>query len=299
MDSAKILFDKITLAYINAEMLGKQFENNILECKQKDSPENGNIEIGDKAKFAKCLSGFANTGGGVVVFGLDARKQDGIDEITAIVPISELKKFESGLREIESRVVERNIQGVEYKRLEAEPEKGLLAVYVPQSLTPPHRSLVDRHFYIRAGGTFQPLDLPLIEDLFHRRRRPALSFLARNVGDGRIWIYLKNIGEGTARDPFLVFELPGGLELSGWELDGNTKQTSCMLMTSFKEFRGYCVAFKAGFSTPVHPQAEVPIAELKLAGRISNDQTCKVKYYIYADDMVPVEGEFPMLVKGW
>jgi len=95
MDSAKILFKKITLNYINAEMLGKQFENNILECKQKDSPGNGNIEMGDKAKFAKCLSGFANTGGGVIVFGLDARKQDGIDEITAIVPISELKKFNS------------------------------------------------------------------------------------------------------------------------------------------------------------------------------------------------------------
>ena len=72
-----------------------------------------------------------------------------------------------------------------------------------------------------------------------------------------------------------------------------------MLMTSFKEFRGYCVAFKAGSSTPVHPEAEVPIAELRLAGRISNDQTCKVKYYIYADNMEPVEGEFPMLVKGW
>lgn len=299
MDSAKIFFDKITLAYINAEMLGKQFENNILECKQKDSPENGDIEMGDKAKFAKCLSGFANTGGGVVVFGLDARKQDGIDEITAIAPISELKKFESGLREIESRVVERNIQGVEYKRLETESGKGLLAVYIPQSPTPPHRSLVDHHFYIRAGGTFQPLDLPLIEDLFHRRLKPVLSFAARDIGNKQMWVYLKNTGDGTARNPYLVFEIPEGASLNGWELDGHTRQTSCVQMSSFKERYGNFVAFRAGSTLPVHPQAEIPIARLDSTGRIGGDPTFRINYFIYADDMAPVEGQISIQVRNW
>ena len=295
MDSAKILFDKITLDYINAEMLGKQFENNILECKQKDSPENGNIEMGDKAKFSKCLSGFANTGGGVVVFGLDARKQDGIDEITAIVPISELKKFESGLLEIESRVVERNIQGVEYKRLETEPEKGLLAVYIPQSLTPPHRSLVDRHFYIRAGGTFQPLDLPLIEDLFQRRLHPALSFEAKVTDGLNIYIYLQNTGEATAKNPYLVFQLPEGLSLSGHELDGNTRQTSCVRLSSFNKLPGKFIAFRNGNMTPIHPKSEVPLLSLLIINGQSVGRTFKFNHYIYADDMAPVVAEFVLM----
>lgn len=292
MDSAKILFDKLTLDYINAEMLGKQFENNILECKQKDRPENGNIEMGDKAKFAKCLSGFANTGGGVVVFGLDARKQDGIDEITAITPISELKKFESGLREIESRVVERNIQGVEYKRLETEPEKGLLAVYIPQSLTPPHRSLVDHHFYIRAGGTFQPLDLPLIEDLFHRRQQPKLSLIAKLADSLHIYVYLKNDGEVTAKDPYVVLKLPEGLSLTGYELDGNTRQFSCIALNSFNELSGHLLAFKNGSATPIHPKSEVPLFSLRIVNGQSAGRTFKFNHYIYANDMKPVEGEF-------
>lgn len=268
MDNAKILFNKITLDYIKAEMLGKQFENNWLECKRKERPENGSVDIGDKARFAKCLSGFANTGGGVVIFGLDARKENGVDAIIGLVPINDLRQFESSLRELESRIVERNIVGVEYASIETEPGKGLLVVYIPQSPSLPHRSLADHNFYIRAGGTFQPLDLPLIEDLFQRRLRPKLSFVAKHLGDRQIWIYLRNTGEGTAKNPYLVFNLPEGLGLSLWELDGNTRQASCVLMSSFKDFNGHFVAFKDGAVMPIHPQAEVPIARLDATGRV-------------------------------
>lgn len=292
MDSAKILFNKITLDYIKAEMLGKQFENNWLECKRKDKPENGNIDIGDKARFAKCLSGFANTGGGVVVFGLDARKRDGVDEITALAPIHEVRKFESGLREIESRIVERNVPGVEYKTIETAPGKGLVKVYIPQSSTLPHRSLVDHHFYIRAGGTFQPLDLPLIEDLFQRRLRPVLSLEAKIADSLHVYVYLQNNGEATAKNPYLVFELPEGLSLSAYELDGTTRQTSCIALSSFNKLPGRFIAFRDGSTTPIHPKSEVPLLSLRIVNGQTLGRVFKFKHYIYADDMAPVVDEF-------
>jgi len=294
MDNAKILFDKISLDYINSEMLGKQFENNWLECKRKEKPENGNIDAGDKARFAKCLSGFANTSGGVVVFGLDACKRDGIDEITALVPINELKKFESGLRELESRVVERNVLGVEYKSIETEQGKGLVAVYISQSSTLPHRSLVDHHFYIRAGGTFQPLDLSLIEDLFKRRLRPELLLIAKLADSSHIHICLKNNGEATAKDPYFVLKLPDGLSLTGFELDGNTRQTSCIVLNSFNNITGHFVAFKNGSFSPIHPKSEVPLFSLRIINGQSAGRVFKFRHNIYADDMKPVIDEFTL-----
>lgn len=292
MNNAKILFDKITFDYIKTEMLNKEFENNWLECKRKDKQESWNIDQGDKASFAKCLSGFANTGGGVLIFGLDARKLDGVDEIISIKPINELKKFESDLRELESRIVERNILGVEYKSIETEQGKGLVAVYIPQSSTLPHRSLVDHRFYIRAGGTFQSLDLPLIEDLFHRRLRPVLSFEAKIVNNSNIHIYLQNNGEATAKNPYLVFELPEGLSLSGYELDGNTRQTSCIRLPAFNKLSGRFFAFRNGSATPIHPKSEVPLLMLIIDNGHPRGRIFKFKHYIYADDMPQIADEF-------
>lgn len=162
MNNGRILFDKISLDYINRQMVGQQFENNWLECKQKSHANKTGLDESDKSNFAKALSGFANTSGGVVIFGLDARKVDGVDIIQSIRPVKNLRSFESDLRECESRVVERIVLGVEYRIIETAENEGLLAVYIPESAHLPHRSLRDGGFYIRAGGVFSPLDLNLI-----------------------------------------------------------------------------------------------------------------------------------------
>ena len=60
-------------------MLGKEYENHWLECKSKDSPENGGMSQGDKGHFAKVLSGFSNTSGGVLIFGLKASRDKSDD----------------------------------------------------------------------------------------------------------------------------------------------------------------------------------------------------------------------------
>ncbi|MBP7796388.1 MAG: ATP-binding protein [Elusimicrobiales bacterium] len=296
MSNAKTLFEKINKNYIEKEVLNKEFESMWLECKRKTLPKSNEISEDDKENFVKSLSGFANTSGGVLVFGLIAKKdkENSIDIISGIQPINNLKNFEDKLRELETRKVERNVVGVEYKAIPIEEDKGLMAIYIPQSQNPPHRSLIDYKFYIRAGNTFQSMDLSIVEDLFHRRLRPKLSFKAVCVDSMFIDIRLYNDGEVTANNPYLVINM---LSNSFTPTDYDFyKISNCETLREYKGERGYFIAYKDGYKTPIHPKSEVTLFKLQGSTTLKSGDNFKFKYFIYADNMTPVEGEFDLRI---
>ena len=239
MDNAESQFLKLDLSYIEQQMVGNDFESNWLECKEKQRADHGGLDQGDRSNFAKALAGFANTSGGVLIFGLEARKDgDEIDQIVGLKPIRELRRFESALREQESRVVERLVVGVQYKRLNTAPDEGLIAIYVPASDCPPHRSQIDSKFYLRAGGTFSSMPISLIEDLFARRQRPALQFIVREASHQELIVALANHGRASARNPYVIFRIPQGVTQSGYELNGNTRLESWIQVYEYKGQKG-------------------------------------------------------------
>ena len=64
----------------------RQEENLHLDFKTLSGP--GLSASDDRHNFAKALSGFANSDGGIVVWGVDARKNaDGIDCVTELKPV--------------------------------------------------------------------------------------------------------------------------------------------------------------------------------------------------------------------
>lgn len=287
-DAAAKLFGKLTLRYIRRELLDKEFENNVLECKEKHDAACGTTASDDERNFAKALSGFANTAGGVLLFGVRARKRDDVDLIESIAPITGLKVFESRLRELESRVVERSVPGVKYRAIRTSRDAGLLAILIPESPWLPHRSRKDRHFYIRSGGAFTPLDLNLVEDLFFRRQRPKLEFFARRQSVDRVILGLRNVGESSAKSPFLVVGLPAGLSEAGSELDGKSRLTSFVRVQQYLGRPGRFITFVKGHDLVIHPGSEVPLVRLLLSG--SRAQVRRLEYYIYAEGMAVQHG---------
>jgi len=291
MSNAAVLFEKLDLSYVQEELVDHEFENNWLECKEKSGADRGGLDEKDKSNLAKALSGFANTGGGVLIFGLAARKRDEIDEIIGIRPIKDLRRFESALREYESRLVERLVPGVEYKQIETSPGEGMAAIYVPESPHLPHRSLQDHKFYIRAGGTFSSIGVSLIEEMFSRRKKPMLEFLVKD----NLTVVLANRGEASARHPYVVFRLPDLVGGTGYELDGNTRLTSWIHQYEYKSIKGRFLAFKGGGNLVIHPHAEVPLLELRgHQGPPGSAPTTSIEfeYHVYAEDMIPREGTF-------
>lgn len=294
--AASSLFKKLSLQYIKEEMVGKEFENNYLECKEKQKPDNPQVDQGDKADFGKALSGFANTSGGVLIFGLKANKREDIDQIVGLSPIANIRQFEARLRELESRIVERVVPKVEYLRLETDANAGILAVFVPESDHLPHRSLINHKFYMRGGGTFYSLDLSIIEDLFYRRRLPVLELFAKPTSQSQLVVYLRNLGPATAKFPYVAFQIPPGFSLSGYELDGNTTLTSCLQVNGYKDLEGQVVLSRQGAAQVVHPDAELPLVELRFNGRMSSGNRFYFNYYVHAEGMASSRKRFEFIM---
>ena len=294
MNASKILFDKLTLEYIQNEMIGKEFENDHLECKLKSRPERAETDKDDELNYAKTLSGFANASGGVLIFGVKAKKENDIDVITDIIPITDVRKFESRLRELESRIIERPIVGIEYHSIFSSGQDGLVAVYIPQSLWPPHRSLKDSKFYIRAGGSFHSLDLVLIEDLFFRRRfkpRLDLDIFVRDAG--YILVSVKNDGEASAKNLYVVIKYTPGLVALTHELGGSKELSSFVYLREYKGDQGQFVATLRG-DLVVHPDSQVPIFQFRSSSK--QEEQRRIDYYIHADDVLPFYGHREFMV---
>jgi hypothetical protein len=290
MKAATILFDKLTLEYIENEMIGKEFESSYLECKEKSRPDRSETDLQDVSNYAKALSGFANTSGGILIFGLKANKDNDVDIINDIVPITNIQKFESRLRELESRIVERPIAGVEYRAIITSDRDGILAIYIPQSIWLPHRSIKDSKFYIRAGGTFQPIDLNLVEDLFFRRRfKPKLELSVHVRDSMNIIISITNRGEASARNPYIVLKLPRDIDTTHFEIDGNHRLTSFIRLNQYLGETGCFWSFVKGATMVIHPESEIPLLQLQHpTGQATRHS---ITYFIYSDDMPPCRGE--------
>src|SRR3954468_22159164 len=66
----------------------------------------------DRRSFAKSLSGFANSAGGIIVWGVDARKNDqGIDCAVATSEIKQLRMLLSRLNEFTGQAVSPVVDG--------------------------------------------------------------------------------------------------------------------------------------------------------------------------------------------
>jgi predicted HTH transcriptional regulator len=65
-------FERIDLNEVNDYVAAQQEENLVLEFKSVNSADLSNAD--DKKNLAKALSGFANSSGGIIVWGVEARK---------------------------------------------------------------------------------------------------------------------------------------------------------------------------------------------------------------------------------
>jgi hypothetical protein len=227
VSNAKRIYEQIVDEnYITTHMVGQPLEDTWLDCKQKRNPTRGKLDEDDKGNFAKALSGFANTNGGVLIFGVDARKINSVDVVQGIIPIKELVLFESELKEFESRIVQRAISGLEYKKIYTDQlnDAGMIKIFIPEGSNPPYRSMRDKEFYIRAGGNFVSIDVPFIESLMLKKFKPDIEVQAVieifnkpiNAHQGnffQISFRLTNVGNSIAEHVLLEIRLAKGLQV--------------------------------------------------------------------------------------
>ena len=166
----------------------------------------------DRKNFAKAISGFGNSEGGVIVWGVECKKDfDGADVAKAKFEIENVARFKSWL--------EGNVSGctvpphslVEHHPIITDDKgNGFVVTLIPKSNRAPHQSVTGNRYYIRAGSDFHPTPHSVLSGMFGRRPQPHISHriyfhnsqIQENTIHLHIGIEITNHGPGIASDVF-------------------------------------------------------------------------------------------------
>lgn len=222
------------IAAVNAFLTDRASEELFLDFKMV-SPEYKVNSLGksDEDNLAKAISGFANSCGGVIVWGVNCsgrgQKPDLADGL-ALIP--DAKAFRATIEGTISRATIPPHTGVcNCLILEPGTEQGYVATLVPLSDEAPLRAVGKglHRYYVRAGSDFVVMDHRVLSGMFGRKPQAVLDLAIIDVkisNSQRIAINLsiRNTGGTIARDFFAVLDVPVGTieglgltELDGWE----------------------------------------------------------------------------------
>lgn len=169
MNSAKGLYKKLA-GFKQADGSGRSPQQQLMEyCtqilgaverfhvdfKKKHNRRDAKLSDDDRKNLAKAVSGFANSGGGVLIWGIE-------DKTLSPKPITDVQHFVSSMLELAPQVTDPIVQGIDGDWIPSDAgtgQEGFGLIFIPESSLPPHRVIlnhknVKNHYYIRSGGSF-------------------------------------------------------------------------------------------------------------------------------------------------
>ncbi len=292
MDNASLIYDSLRNYKDIKALIGTQ-EDIFLDFKESRTPTGVLLED-DKAHFSKAASGFAHQQGGVLVWGIEARKgEDGIDEATDLKPISNIKGFLSALNDYVKYSTDPVVDGIQnrfiYENDDENSRAGFAVTFFPKSDSA-HRAMGKKWsgFYKRYGDSFVPLSTADIRDLFFRNLSPDLELRVTSEPNGTLRLSLKNKGRGVAKFPSFQFGLVPHVGGQWFDGEGNFNFKTGWLEQNRPE--PYRFQFMANAGVVVHPDQEfcVLVGPTQMAPQ--KTRVLKIVYRLFSENMVPKAG---------
>jgi hypothetical protein len=274
------LFDTIIArgdAALHELVATRQQESVTLEFKAKGDASHGKLDKGDKRNLGKTLSAFANSQGGLQVWGIDARREAGdeVDCARALKPIMEIERFKSDVTTLIGELLAPRHDGITAEAIPSATISGagFLMVRVDRSERRPHMSRApeDGRYYRRAGGSTFPMEHGDLEDAFNRKRVASLEITldwreGTRIATGanvthkcQLAVGLQNTETASARFPYLHVHPQMGCVIDEYGLDGN-RNTGMNKGLRY----GPWVRFAGGANDVVHPGETLWVAALKV-----------------------------------
>jgi len=198
-------------------------ENLYLEFKQKHDRRHAQLEDDDKFNFSRALSGFANSDGGILIWGVETYKKD--ESAKSLKPISDVEDFIRSLKSSLINFVQPFVDNILIEKIptNASEQIGFVKCLIPQSDKTPHRAMLAcREYYKRSTEGFYRLEHFDLEDMFGRRQKPSLVMhFASNDFPGddpemrEVKISLTNEGRWTAQHYGFLCRFDDNIEIIG------------------------------------------------------------------------------------
>lgn len=295
-------FESLTLDQLQEWLRLGQEEHLHLDFKLIASPDLSHAD--DKKNLAKALAAFANSDGGIVVWGVNARKDaDKVDRAQSIVPIPNVARFVSRLNELTATSVTPLVDGVRHCAVVTDGDAGCAISLIPSSDAGPHMAKASEdRYYKRSGDSFRRMEHFDVADMFGRRRRPVLSFATSIVGgssisgggptryNGQVIFGVRNTGRTLAKSIYLAVHLPPSGRVDIFGIDGNRNEGLPRI-----KHAGPVETVKYGGSASivVHPEMTLDVGAIEVSAsvdrhRLSLPRPITIRYEFAAED-VPLE----------
>lgn len=181
MTRAHDLFERLrtgSVAALDELIADREPESLFLDFKR--SPNEGratSLAQEDNKNLSKAISGFANSGGGVIVWGVDCRRGEDGNEVATKHPLENAAGFNTKLQAAISRTTFPPHPGVEVLAIQESSGSpaGYVAVHVPQSFIGPIRSVTSNHYHMRTGSDFGIVSHDVLAGLFGRQPLPSVE----------------------------------------------------------------------------------------------------------------------------
>jgi hypothetical protein len=191
----------------------------VLENEWRDFKEYKGGEKELRNCWSEALSAFTNTGGGVVVWGISARRGDsGIDRVDASHPLDKPDEWAGKLKAWILEATNPPASGVEIKVAKDKKGRGFVVCLIPESQSKPHRMEFDKRkpYLIRVADNCVPPNPALLRSMFFPRPRADIDLVlrsspSRDRGKSHsLFLELQNVGDTSVVEGALAIDCPAG-----------------------------------------------------------------------------------------
>jgi len=204
MDGPEQLFETYRsggLSYLGT-LIGNESESEILDFKTFSSTNPRNWNESDKKSLSEALSGFANSEGGLIVWGVDCRQVDGVDVAQELKPLQNVSIVHSQMKTLCAGLVSPAVPGVDSFPIFRDEltDIGFIVLLIPRNESTAHMAMSGHKFMYRGGAAFHPMPQWMVADRMGRRPQPKLRLVSSLV-QPFCKLSITNDGLGMARFP--------------------------------------------------------------------------------------------------
>lgn len=132
----------------------------------------------DKKNYAKAISGFGNSEGGLIIWGIEASGSTN-DYAKSIKPIKNIDNFKSLLESFVSILtipIHKTVETFVIKKSKTDKD-GIAITIIPKGNDRPYQNIGDYKYYMRGGDSFVPVPHGVLQGMFGQTPQPNVFFM--------------------------------------------------------------------------------------------------------------------------